>query len=317
MNTTPKISVIVPVYNAEKYLRRCIDSILSQTFTDFELLLIDDGSKDSSGAICDEYAAKDNRVRVFHKENGGVSSARNLGLDNATGEWIAFVDSDDYVLPSYLATYVEISSENVDLCIVGIIPDYSISSDYQITKTSVDYFGDVKGAMLLLNDCQMMGSLCNKLFRTSIITSHELRLDECCKFREDEDFFLKYMCYARNVSTTSIECYVYIIPDWAKYNNCDNFNVSLSMYSSVIRIFEKKANVVTEKYFNELINSYFHSFYIKKVNLLERTFFVKNISGKMILYCNRLSKVTRYIFYYLSPYLVSKFFYIKALLFKR
>lgn len=78
----PKISVIVPVYNTEKYLHRCIDSILAQTYTDFELLLIDDGSKDNSGAICDEYAAKDSRVRVFHKENGGVSSARNLCLDN-------------------------------------------------------------------------------------------------------------------------------------------------------------------------------------------------------------------------------------------
>lgn len=84
----PKISVIVPVYNTEKYLHRCVDSILAQTFTDFELLLIDDGSTDSSGAICDEYAQKDSRVRVFHKENGGASSARNLGLDNATGEWI-------------------------------------------------------------------------------------------------------------------------------------------------------------------------------------------------------------------------------------
>ena len=256
MNITPKISVIVPVYNAEKYLHRCIDSILSQTFTDFELLLIDDGSKDGSGAICDEYAAKDNRVRVFHKENGGVSSARNLGLDNACGEWVTFVDADDYVLPSYLATYIEISTANVDMCVVGIIPDYSISSDYQITKTSVDYFGDVKGAMLLLNDCQMIGSLCNKLFRTSIINSHEIRLDKCYKFREDEDFFLKYMCYASNVSVTSIECYVYIIPDWTKYNHCDNFNVSLSMYSSVIRIFEEKANVVTDEYQVNLCNEW-------------------------------------------------------------
>ena len=93
---TPKISVIVPVYNVEKYLPRCIDSILSQTFTDFELLLIDDGSPDNCGKICDEYAAKDSRVRVFHKPNGGVSSARNLGLDNARGEWIAFIDSDDF-----------------------------------------------------------------------------------------------------------------------------------------------------------------------------------------------------------------------------
>ena len=97
MANIPKISVIIPVYNAEKYLYRCIDSVLVQTFTNWELLLIDDGSKDSSGVICDEYAAKDARVRVFHKENGGVSSARNLGLDNARGEWVAFVDSDDYI----------------------------------------------------------------------------------------------------------------------------------------------------------------------------------------------------------------------------
>lgn len=93
----PKISVIVPVYKVEKYLHRCVDSILAQTFTDFEILLIDDGSPDRSGEICDEYAKKDSRVRVFHKENGGVSSARNLGLENAVGEWIWFVDSDDTV----------------------------------------------------------------------------------------------------------------------------------------------------------------------------------------------------------------------------
>ena len=93
----PVISVIGPVYNVEPYLAQCINSILSQSFEDFEVLLVDDGSKDKSGAICDEYARKDSGVRVFHKENGGVSSARNLGLDNVRGEWIAFVDSDDWV----------------------------------------------------------------------------------------------------------------------------------------------------------------------------------------------------------------------------
>lgn len=98
----PTFSIIVPVYNVEKYLNRCIDSILSQAFKDFEVLLIDDGSKDKSGVICDEYAKKDNRVRVFHKGNGGVSSARNVGLDEAEGEWVCFVDSDDYLLPTAL-----------------------------------------------------------------------------------------------------------------------------------------------------------------------------------------------------------------------
>ena len=95
-----KISIIVPIYNTEQYLPRCIDSILSQSLTDFELLLIDDGSIDGSGAICDAFAEKDNRVRVFHKENGGVSSARNLGLNEAKGEWVCFVDSDDELMPN-------------------------------------------------------------------------------------------------------------------------------------------------------------------------------------------------------------------------
>lgn len=93
----PVISIIVPVYNVEKYLSQCIDSILAQAFIDFELLLVDDGSTDGSGRICDEYANKDARIQVFHKKNGGVSSARNIGLEHAQGEWITFVDSDDWL----------------------------------------------------------------------------------------------------------------------------------------------------------------------------------------------------------------------------
>lgn len=96
-SNSPLISVIVPVFNAEKTLRQCVDSVLGQDNRDFELLLIDDGSKDSSPTICDEVAAKNNRVKIFHKKNGGVSSARNLGIDNAQGEWITFIDADDYI----------------------------------------------------------------------------------------------------------------------------------------------------------------------------------------------------------------------------
>lgn len=95
------ISIIVPVYNAATTLRECVDSILSQEFKDFELILVDDGSKDSSPQICDEYAAKDKRIQVFHKENGGVSAARNHGLDYAKGEWVTFIDADDYITKGY------------------------------------------------------------------------------------------------------------------------------------------------------------------------------------------------------------------------
>lgn len=107
------ISVIVPVYNAEKYLSRCIDSILVQRFKDLELLLIDDGSKDGSGKICDEFAEKDKRVNVFHKVNGGVSSARNFGLEKSKGEYVTFVDADDYLLPGTITE--RLLSGNYDL----------------------------------------------------------------------------------------------------------------------------------------------------------------------------------------------------------
>lgn len=116
----PIISVIVPVYNVEKYLPRCIDSILAQTFTDFELILVDDGSPDNCGAICDEYAAKDKRVRVIHKSNGGVSSARNAGLDAASGEYVTFVDSDDYIAEDRLKQmHSSIFESKADIAVAG------------------------------------------------------------------------------------------------------------------------------------------------------------------------------------------------------
>ena len=111
-----KVSVIIPVYNTEQYLSRCIESILNQSFSDFELLLVDDGSTDGSGAICDAYAEKDGRVRVFHKDNGGVGSARNFGMDNAKGEWLTFIDSDDYIEDDY---FPEFFNPEIDLYMRG------------------------------------------------------------------------------------------------------------------------------------------------------------------------------------------------------
>lgn len=114
--TKPKISIIVPVYKAEPYLRKCIDSILNQTFKDFELILVDDGSPDRCGEICDEYALKDSRIKIIHKENSGRSSARNVGLDIAQGEYIGFVDSDDWIEPDmYEVLYSKAKIESADI----------------------------------------------------------------------------------------------------------------------------------------------------------------------------------------------------------
>ena len=104
------VSIIVPVFNVEKYLRQCLDSILGQTFNQFEVIIVNDGSTDNSGAICQEYEARDNRIVYLEKENGGVSEARNLGLDFATSEYIIFIDSDDWIEP----TYVEVLYEKIE-----------------------------------------------------------------------------------------------------------------------------------------------------------------------------------------------------------
>ena len=111
-----EVSIIVPVYQVEKYIRQCVDSILAQTFTDFELILVDDGSKDQSGQICDEYASVDARVKVIHKENGGLSDARNKGMDQINGNYFMFVDSDDYIAPTMIeCLHKSIMSNNADI----------------------------------------------------------------------------------------------------------------------------------------------------------------------------------------------------------
>ena len=150
-STTPTISVIVPVYNTEKYLRRCIDSVLAQTYADFELLLIDDGSKDKSGEICDEYAQKDARVRVFHKENGGVVQARRIGVEQSHGEYIYFLDSDDTILPDALELMCNYMTNGVDVVV--------FDSKHNGDCSSVEY------AKLLLNykDWAVWGKLYKRI----------------------------------------------------------------------------------------------------------------------------------------------------------
>ena len=133
----PTISVIVPVYNVEPYIHRCVDSILNQTFTDFELILVDDGSPDNCGAICDEYAAKDNRITVIHKENGGLSDARNAGIDwafaNSDSEWLTFIDSDDWVHSKYLEALFCAAKKNntyISICMYKICNRSFVFDDY-------------------------------------------------------------------------------------------------------------------------------------------------------------------------------------------
>lgn len=182
MEKRPAISVIVPVYKAEKYLHRCVDTLLAQTFQDFEVLLIDDGSPDKSGEICDDYAKKDFRVRVFHKENGGVSSARQCGIDNAQGEYTIHTDPDDWVEPEMLETlYKKAKEDDADM----VICDY-----YEYVDGCNQYINQCPSSLnhiMVLKDlfCFLHGSLCNKLIRKELFDRYDVKFPLGVNYSED------------------------------------------------------------------------------------------------------------------------------------
>ncbi|GGK06992.1 glycosyltransferase family 2 protein [Parabacteroides faecis] len=182
MLENPKVSVIVPVYKAEAYLYRCVDSLLVQTFTNFEILLIDDGSPDRSGEICDEYARKDTRVRVFHKENGGVSSARQCGLDNAVGEYTIHADPDDWVEPDMLEElYIKAIESGADMLICDFFVNAGNKQIYCNQKPTVL---DHERVMCELFQ-HLHGSCCNKLIKRACYNIYNVKFPENFSFCED------------------------------------------------------------------------------------------------------------------------------------
>lgn len=207
----PKISVIVPVYNVEQYLPRCIDSILAQTFTNFELLLIDDGSTDNSGKVCDEYARKDSRIRVFHKKNGGVSSARNAGLDNAHGEWVAFVDSDDTLDADFLHySFLDIPNF-VDIVFLSWAKKENGNIVYEMVLPDVTYDSDSLHKAFSDTDIVSMGVPWGRIYKMDVILKHNLRFDIDLPISEDRLFFYEYIIYSRGILLCSHMGYFYRI----------------------------------------------------------------------------------------------------------
>lgn len=203
----PKVSIIVPVYKAEKYLPQCVDSILSQTFSDWECILVDDGSPDCSGVICDEYAQTDARIRVIHKENGGVSSARNAGLEEACGEWICFVDSDDTIQPSYLDDF-EIDSTEVDLYMQGYVRvngDKIISTHDFAGCKKTDFFS----VLAYSEDNHIVNSPWIKLFKRSIIVDNNVLFDTNTSYGEDHLFSLSYILHCKSIHYSLGHGYMY------------------------------------------------------------------------------------------------------------
>lgn len=186
------ISIIIPVYKVEQYLARCIESIISQTFTDWECILIDDGSPDGSGEICDYYAKQDCRLRVIHKNNEGVSAARNEGLKVARGEWITFVDSDDFLEPIFLEDLYKpvIKYRSISFVHAGCVNFYENGTTTPNQKYS-QYFGDNKTILFE----GFRGLVFSKLFKKSILLNNNILFDTRIRLAEDYIFTLNYLFF--------------------------------------------------------------------------------------------------------------------------
>ena len=209
----PVVSVIVPVYRAEQYLRRCIDSVLSQTYQNMELLLIDDGSPDSSGRICDEYSEKDFRVRVFHRENQGVSSTRNFGIQQARGEYLAFVDADDLVKPNYIENLYNTIDHNeknsIAMCSFQLLMGGRVHakeeplSDYQRERDSL-YIKYLEPIVTR----KIHGSSCRILYPAQLLKNAHIVFPDC-KIAEDQLFLLEVISHCRNIRVSKEPLYLY------------------------------------------------------------------------------------------------------------
>ena len=289
--SNPRISVITPVYNAEKFLHRCVDSILAQTFQDFELLLVDDGSSDSSSDICDDYAQKDERVRVLHKVNGGVSSARNLGLNNARGEWVTFADSDDEVCEDWLSTFVD-NLDGYDAVVTGF---YFVTSD-KVLPFVIDSHSEVPAVVAdHLNKEHNYGFLWCKIFKYSLIENQKLRFNEKLSFLEDEDFVCRYWAESKKIKVVNHATYKYSFPNYDdKYGNIDCFDAFFSLLTTAIKFINNKNSISLTRYsiccHRCLLNSY------QKHNYREALIRIKSIArlGHKLCLIPRMRHIQRY-----------------------
>jgi len=212
----PGISVIVPVYNGEKYLEKCVESVRNQTFQDWELLLVDDGSHDGSRTLCDKCAAADDRIRVFHKKNGGVSSARNLGLREAKGEYIAFLDVDDRYEYRFLETLwsaLEQARADTAACAnLNLYPDGSKTVELALPAGTYDRQGIRERIVYPLVGDRLCRNLFNGfavryLYSASIIRDNHIAFDG--PYLEDELFLIEYFCHAEKLAVTEEPLYRY------------------------------------------------------------------------------------------------------------
>ncbi|MCH5327993.1 MAG: glycosyltransferase family 2 protein [Coprobacter sp.] len=222
-------SIIIPVYNVAPYIRKCLDSVLTQDVNDWEALLIDDGSTDGSGSVCDEYAGRDSRFRVFHKTNGGVSSARNMGLDNARGEWVWYVDPDDWLAEDALTFLADaVNGKNCDTVFFGI-EYYDESTALMGCEDRESIVDRAKDETIILGDYPPQ----NYLLKREIIEKHHLRFSDGIPVGEDLEYQYKYLMVCQNPISIDKRLYKCLRRSGSAMRNSETLDC-MAKYSPVI-----------------------------------------------------------------------------------
>lgn len=242
------VSIIIPVYNAEKCLRKCVDSVLAQSYGEFEVLLINDGSTDSSGIICDDYVSKHLKIKTFHKENGGVSTARNLGIDKAKGEFVLFIDSDDFVSEKFVQNIIE-DYQDEDLIIAGF---KKISHKKTEEKTTV--FPNLKFSKVerekYLEEFPVSdnGYPFSKLYKRSLLTKHNIRFLPKIHMFEDVIFLFTYIKYCEKMAFNSSCDYYYVIAEGDSLSTkVNSFESEYLSFITFYKLISNDYNITTKQ----------------------------------------------------------------------
>ena len=247
------ISVVVSVYNTGKYLERCIDSLLAQTYQDMELLIVDDGSTDGSAAICDAQSLKNPKIQVFHKKNGGLSSARNFGIVHAKGEYIIFPDPDDWVEPEYLERLLDIQQSNqADLAICSFYRTFGKSDVLGTSMTEPLVMNRDEAMGFLVNPYTFTGAVWNKLFNTNVIRKHHLLFDEELLSVQDKHFCVRYFQYCDRFAYDPVALYHYS----QDTGGITRFSALNERKLTALLAYQNIAELLKEKYPDLMANQY-------------------------------------------------------------
>ena len=276
-----KISVIVPVYNVEQYLERCVDSIINQTYTNLEIILVNDGSTDNSGKLCDELAKKDERIRVIHKENGGLSDARNRGIDEAESDLVGFIDSDDYIdSDMYEVLLKNLNNTDADLSMCALYDVYNNTPEAQVANKETWELSSEQAIKMVMEAKILSVTAVNKLYRKSLFSDLKF---EVGKIAEDAFIMIKLLDKCEKIVATNEKKYYYV----HRENSITTQKFS-TKFLNVIEAYEQNSNIILEKYpkLKDVAQTRMNwaYFYVLDRLLLDDNYNDKELENKLISY---------------------------------